>query len=139
VTSIDGILDRIREHGGRVTSVRRAIVTALVEAPDHHITAEDLAARVQAADPEIHLSTIYRTLDTLEELGVVEHVHLGHGSAVYHLADNPHQHLVCEHCGAVIEVPDSIFNDLAEHIEKNYDFTIHPHHFALVGLCNLCS
>jgi Fe2+ or Zn2+ uptake regulation protein len=128
----------IREHGERVTSARRALVTALVQARGH-VTADDLAALVQKAQPDVHLSTIYRSLDALERIGVVDHVHLGHGRAVYHLADEPHQHLVCEVCGAVIEVPDSTFAELGDTLERRYGFTIRPNHFAVLGRCRACA
>jgi Fur family transcriptional regulator, ferric uptake regulator len=97
----DEILESIRDAGERVTKARRAVVVALVDA-DGHATAEALQARVQAEHPEVHMATIYRNLETLERLGVVEHTHLGHGPAVYHLADELHQHLVCEGCGSVV-------------------------------------
>ena len=128
----------IRDHGGRVTTARRALVTALVHARGH-VTAEDLAALVQKAQPDVHLSTIYRSLDALERIGVVDHVHLGHGRAVYHLADEPHQHLVCEVCGAVVEVPDATFAELSDTLRQRYGFTIRPNHFAVLGRCRACA
>jgi Fe2+ or Zn2+ uptake regulation protein len=133
------ILDRLRRDGGRVTTVRRAVVAALVEADDHHVTADDLAAAVQARHPDVHRSTIYRTLDALQDVGVVEHLHLGHGPAVYHPTDNPHQHLVCAHCDTVIQVPDALFGELAAGVHAEYRFTIDPHHFALLGRCEDCA
>lgn len=134
---LDRILVLLREQGGRMTTARRAVVGALVGA-EGHVTAEDLTAWVQAEHPDVHPSTIYRTLDALEELGVVDHVHLGHGRAVYHLMDDPHQHLVCEACGAVIEVPDKLFKPLANRLRDDYGFTLRPNHFAVLGLCAGC-
>jgi Fe2+ or Zn2+ uptake regulation protein len=128
----------IREHGERVTTARRALVTALVQTRGH-VTADDLAAHVQKAQPDVHLSTIYRSLDALERIGVVDHVHLGHGRAVYHLADEPHQHLVCEVCGAVVEVPDATFAELGDTLRSRYGFTIRPNHFAVLGRCRACA
>ena len=132
------ILEQLRADGGRVTTARRALVTALLDADDH-VTADDLAATVQAAHPDVHRSTIYRTLDALERLGVVDHVHLGHGRAVYHLADEAHHHLVCEACGYVVEVPERLFDDLAAELQAQYGFTIHPRHFAVIGRCDACA
>ena len=123
--------------GGRMTKARTALVDALLDASGH-VTADDLAAEVQARHPEVHRSTIYRTLDALEKAGVVDHVHLGHGRAVYHLADDPHQHLVCEACGGVIEVPDALFSDLATRLDEGYGFAIRPNHFAVLGRCRAC-
>jgi Fe2+ or Zn2+ uptake regulation protein len=112
-------------------------VTALLEA-DGHVTADDLAEEVQRSHPDVHRSTIYRTLDVLEDLGVVDHVHLGHGRAVYHLLDDPHQHLVCEVCSEVIEAPDELIAPLAERLLADYGFTLRPNHFALLGRCAAC-
>ncbi len=134
----DRLIAMIRERGGRVTTARRALVTTLVQAK-RHVTADDLAALVQKAQPDVHLSTIYRSLDALERMGVVDHVHLGHGRAVYHLADEPHQHLVCEVCGAVVEVPDATFAELGDTLRRRYGFTIRPSHFAVLGRCRACA
>src|SRR5436305_15234304 len=132
------ILDRLRADGGRVTTARRALIAALVDAAGH-VTADDLATSVQAAYPDVHRSTIYRTLDALERMGVVDHVHLGHGRAVYHLADEPHHHLVCDACGYVIEVPEAFFDELGGALRTAYGFTIRPRHFAVLGRCDACA
>ena len=135
---LERILDQLRAGGGRVTPARRALVTALLDASSH-VTADDLAETVQRSHPDVHRSTIYRTLDALEELGVVDHVHLGHGRAVYHLLDDPHQHLVCESCEHVIEVPDALFRPLADRLAADYGFTLRPNHFAVLGRCADCA
>jgi Fur family ferric uptake transcriptional regulator len=134
----DWVLHRLQEAGARLTRPRQAVVAALVAA-DGHVTAEDLAASVQDEHPDVHLSTVYRTLDALEQLGVVDHVHLGHGCAVYHLTDERHQHLVCESCGNVVEVPDALFASLARRIRQAYGFRIRPDHFAVPGQCRACA
>ena len=131
------ILARMRAAGGRVTVARRALVQALVAG--EHLTADDLAAQVQALHPDVHLSTVYRTLDALEELGIVTHVHLGHGRAVYHLAESAHLHLVCSRCGSVTEVSDDVIAPLADMVSRENGFTLEPRHFALLGTCRTCS
>ena len=135
---LDDILDRLRARGGRVTVQRRAVIDALVQGP-RHLTAEELAARVQAANPEIHLSTIYRTLESLEHQGIVQHAHFGHGPAVYHLTDGDHLHLVCECCERVVEVPRSAYQGFERMLADDYDFTVTPHHFAVQGRCSACA
>src|SRR5258705_12380223 len=104
------LLDRLREQGGRVTTARRLVISTLIGATSH-VTAEDVATRIQERHPEVHLSTVYRTLDSLEKLGIVEHTHVGHGPALYHVGVT-HQHLVCEECGAVIDVPAAVLEDV---------------------------
>ncbi|HVA10401.1 MAG TPA: transcriptional repressor [Acidimicrobiales bacterium] len=137
-TSVEGVLDIVRKHGGRITSSRRLLLRALFDAKDH-CTAENLAAEVQRQAPDIHLSTIYRNLDELEKLGVIVHAHLGHGPATYHLASSAHGHFVCEECGQMIEAPDTLFASLARAAKTQFGFTIDPHHFAMLGRCASCS
>jgi Fur family ferric uptake transcriptional regulator len=135
---VEAILGQLRSDGGRVTTGRRAIVHALLTATDHHVTADDVAEIVQAEHPDVHLSTVYRTLDALERLGVVDRVNLGPGGAVYHLVDHVHHHLVCEVCGAVTEVPENIFARVASHLASTYGFTVSAHHVAVPGRCKDC-
>ncbi len=137
-THEEAILELLRADGGRVTTGRRAIVRALLTGPDHHVTAEDVTRIVQSDHPDVHLSTVYRTLDALEEHGVVDRVTLGAGGAVYHLTDHAHHHLVCDVCGAVIEVPDDVFSSLAQVLESRYDFAVSPRHLAVTGRCAKC-
>lgn len=134
---VDDLLAELRHRGARVTTARRALLAALVGSSGHP-TAEDLAAAVQRARPDVHLSTVYRSLDSLERLGMVDHVHLGHGRAVYHLTDRPHQHLVCESCGAVVEAPDSLFQQLRADLDRRYGFAVRMQHFAVLGRCRVC-
>ena len=131
------IVDRLRTKSLRITSTRRALLSALVGSK-RHMSASDLAAAVQAAQPDVHLSTVYRSLEILEQAGLVDHVHLGHGRAIYHLSDELHQHLVCESCGTVIEVPDEDLSNLASTLDRRYGFAIRPHHFAVLGRCAEC-
>lgn len=135
---LEEILERLRVAGGRITSARRALVTALLDS-DGHPTAEGLAAAVQARQPDVHLTTIYRILDDLERLGVVEHTHLGHGPGVYHLTESVHAHAVCERCGRVVEVDRKAFDALAHQLRDKHDFVLHAGHFAVTGRCGDCA
>lgn len=135
---LDQVLGLLRAGGGRVTSARRTILEALI-AHSGHPTAEQLTARVQASQPEVHESTVYRFLEELERLGVVDHVHLGHGPAVYHFADDSHHHLVCERCGLVVEVPDTTLDALRRRLRADHGFEVDPRHFAVLGRCQACA
>ena len=134
---VEQILVSLRQHGGRASTPRRVIIEALLDA-HHHLTVEELAADVQTEHPEIHLTTVYRTVEALEALGVVYHVHLGHGPAQWHLADDAHQHLVCQSCGAVMEAPDEVFEQLQQRLSGDFGFLPDARHFALVGWCAGC-
>lgn len=132
------ILGLLRARGGRVTTCRRAILETFLGVGGH-VTAEALTARVQASQPDVHESTVYRFLDELERLGVVDHVHLGHGPAVYHLASDAHHHLVCDRCGAVEEVPEALFAELRTRLKSEFGFVLEPRHFAVTGHCQACA
>ncbi|HUL25629.1 MAG TPA: transcriptional repressor [Streptosporangiaceae bacterium] len=134
---VNNALAQLRQHGGRATSARRLLLRALLASPGHR-SAEQLAADVQASAPGVNLSTIYRNLDELERLKIVDRTHLGHGPATYHLAENAHGHLVCEQCGSMTEVPSQIFTGLAWTIRDQYGFTVMPHRFAVLGTCAAC-
>ncbi len=131
---VEGVLELLREKGGRVTTSRRVLLSCLFESGPHH-TAEELAQEVQRIAPDVHLSTIYRNLDELERLGVIIHSHLGHGPATYHLATETHGHLVCEVCDGQMEAPEEFFRDLTTAAKQQYGFVVDPRHFAVLGRC----
>jgi Fur family ferric uptake transcriptional regulator len=137
-TSVDSVIEYLRSHGGRATSSRRILLEVLFAA-DGHMSAEELADAVQEEAPDVHLSTIYRNLEELEQLGVVSHSHLGHGPSSYLLATHAHAHFICAECGAMIEAPEAYFRGLARSAKANLGFTIDPKHFAILGLCANCS
>jgi Fur family transcriptional regulator, ferric uptake regulator len=134
---VAAILDQLSARGMRRTSARQAILEAFFAA-ESHVTAEDIAAEVHRRFPSVDVSTVYRTLDTLEQLGIVDHTHLAHGPAIFHLADDDHQHLVCERCGRVEEVPPEKLEPFLEAIRAEFDFDVDRRHFALAGICGAC-
>ena len=134
---LDGVLASLRDAGTRVTGPRRAVIAALAGS-DGHLSAADLSEVVQAANPEVHQSTVYRTLDRLVELGVVEHIHVAHGPAVYHLTHDHHIHLVCDRCGVVIDAPAAVLASAAAALSDGFGFRMAVGHVALTGRCADC-
>ena len=126
-------IDVLRAEGRRVTTARRTIIE-LLGGTHEHLTAEAIAEDVQRAHPEIHVSTVYRTLESLEAWGLVEHVHRGHGAAFFHLAAS-HPHVVCEECGRVLDVPAQEFAPLVARVRDAYGFELDIAHTALMGRC----
>ena len=137
-SSVDAVLASMRAQGGRATSSRRVLLDVLFHAKGH-LTAEELAAAVQERAPGVHMSTIYRSLDDLQHLGVIVHSHLGHGPATYQLASLAHAHFICDSCGATVEGPDELFRGLARTVKAKLGFAIDPHHFAILGRCASCA
>lgn len=132
--AVDAVLDQIRAHGGRITTARRLVIGVLIDT-DRHLTADDITAAIRTEHPEVHLTTVYRTLESLADIGIVAHTHLGHGAAVYHLGEI-HQHLSCDVCGALRDVPVSVLDDLKNALERDHGFVLHVGHFALLGRCS---
>jgi len=135
---LEDILDEMRAAGGRVTASRRAIVEVLLDSSEHHLSAEEIVTAARGRLPDLAESTIYRTLTTLEQLGVVGHVHLGHGPATFHLGGQPHRHLVCGGCQAVVEMRPELLTGLRRALKSEYGFVIDEEHFALTGRCQAC-
>jgi Fur family ferric uptake transcriptional regulator len=130
----DDIVATLRGAGHTVGRTRTAVVTAV---RDQHaaFTADELAAAV----PDVHVSTVYRTLALLEEIGAVRHVHLSHGPALYeHAASAEVRHLVCEVCDRHVAVPVDIFDAVRTRLADDYDFVLAGSHFAIVGRCRTC-
>ena len=133
----EGIFEVIRLRGGRVTAPTRLVVQVLVET-DSHLTADDLIEAIGRRKAGIAPSTVYRVLQRLGEIGVVEHVHPGDGPAFYHLRDAGHAHLVCHRCNAVIDIADGALAGLARKVDEAHGFALDTHHAALLGLCARC-
>jgi Fur family transcriptional regulator, ferric uptake regulator len=136
--AVDRATALLRARGDRMTGPRRAVLAAL-SARRTHLTADQVVSAVAEQDPTVHRASVYRTLETLTELGVVQHVHVGHGTTTYHLAgDEPHLHAQCEECGAVIDLPGSVLDDVAVEVRRRYGFVLDPSHVALSGTCGAC-
>jgi Fur family ferric uptake transcriptional regulator len=133
------ILERLRDEGGRVTATRRIVVEAMLASPSHHLTAADVVEAVRRTAPDFHPSTVYRTLDRLTALGVVDRIQIGPGPAVHHLTHRPHRHLVCESCGAVQEAPADLLDAVAARVEALHGFRLNPAVTPLHGRCAACA
>jgi Fur family transcriptional regulator, ferric uptake regulator len=137
-TETEHLYDVIRRAGGRITVPTRTLIEILLG--NHgHLTAEELIAEVDQRTPGVAPSTIYRLLQRFDELEIIEHVHSGTGPTFYQLRERGHAHLVCNGCGAIIDIPDRAFDPLVRRIKDTYHFAIDPHHAALLGQCADCA
>jgi Fur family transcriptional regulator, ferric uptake regulator len=135
---LDGLLADLRARGARVTTARRAVLAELVRRGSAHPSAEQIAARLRRSRPEVHLSTVYRTLDVLEELGLVARAGITDGVTTYHLAADRHHHAVCQVCGTVIELPESALSAVVARLRRDHGFAADPHHLTIPGVCARC-
>jgi len=137
---IDGAIDLIRRHGGRSTSSRRVVLEALALARGELRTAEELLGHIQGVSPDFTESTLYRTLALLEDLELVDHVHLGHGPSHWYLRGAlPRWYLTCTNCGDVLIAEPAAFEKVVADITRQTGFTIDAGHFAVTGTCARCS
>jgi Fur family ferric uptake transcriptional regulator len=136
-TRPDFVLETLKQRGYRMTPQRRAIIEEILGS-DGHIAALRTAQKLAKKMPGINASTVYRTLDLLEEIGVVSHSHLGSG-AEYHLTgEHEHVHLVCSNCGRTESLSLDELKPFRRMLEKNHDFAPDFTHFAIAGLCSRC-
>jgi Fur family ferric uptake transcriptional regulator len=126
----------LHERGLRMTPQRQLVLDAVRDLG--HATPEQVCARVQSDAPAVNITTVYRSLDLLERLGLVRHTHLGHGAPNYSVHEHEHVHLVCHGCGAVTEVPTGVMTPLAERLVADNGFELDVSHVALSGHCRDC-
>lgn len=128
----------LRERGLRWTPQRRAVVEALAGARGH-ITGSELVERCRRVDPATTPSTVYRTLDTLEELGLVRHAHGADGREEFHVRPSvEHGHLYCASCGRRWEVEPEEAAALVRGIRRRHGFEVDLSHVTIVGRCRAC-
>lgn len=105
-----------------------------------HATPEDVFAWVRERASGINISTVYRTLELLEELDLVKHAHLTHGAPTYHAADAPeHVHLVCRGCSRVTELAPGAVAPLVDSLLAGEGFVADIGHLTVFGLCKECA
>jgi Fur family transcriptional regulator, ferric uptake regulator len=130
---------RLRDRGMRWTPQRRALVEVLI-ASKGHVTGTELVERCLAIDPDTTPSTVYRTLDVLEEIGLVRHSHGHDGREEFHiLPTTEHGHLRCEGCGATWEIEAAEARQLTRTLARDRGFSVNLSHLTIVGRCRGCT
>ena len=128
----------LRSRGYRLTPQRQLVLESVTTL--RHGTPDEICAHVQTTAGGVNISTVYRTLELLQDLGLVTHTHFDDGIAQYHLASAaPHQHVVCRRCGSEREIDVSVLDPLDRHLREQYDFQADLAHFAIVGTCGRCA
>lgn len=140
---IESLKASLKEKGYKLTPQRRSILDEIIKNEGSHLTAEEIYDLVKVNCPEIGLATVYRTVQLLEEMGVVCKLDLDDGCSRYELCDDDethqHHHLICQNCGVVIEVEGDLLEELEQVIESKYNFKIKNHSLKFYGICDNCS
>jgi Fur family ferric uptake transcriptional regulator len=136
-TGTTALRQTLHERGFRMTPQRQLVLDAVEQL--EHATPEQICASVQRLAPAVNITTVYRTLDLLERLGMVRHTHLGHGAPSYSVREHEHVHLVCHRCGRVEEIPTSVLDELGGRLRQRHGFRLDATHVALSGACADCA
>lgn len=124
---------RLRGRGLRVTAQREQVLAAVRHLG--HATPEEIAASTAQVDP----ATVYRTLELLEDLGLVGHTHLGHGAPSYQPAEDQHSHVVCHSCGRVVDADPRALDQLVRRLRVDTGFVVDRSHLTVFGRCRDCT
>jgi Fur family ferric uptake transcriptional regulator len=127
------LADALRARGLRVTPQREKVLEAVRRLG--HATPEQLSEETDGVD----VATVYRTLELLEDLGLVKHTHLGHGAPSYRPADDEHIHLVCHSCGSVTDTAPVLIDALERQLLREHGFELDRAHFTVFGRCPRCA
>lgn len=130
--------DVMRSSGLRVSAARRLVLEVLFAAREP-VRAEEIAEGLGGRFPASDLGSVYRNLETLERVGLVRHLHLGHGPGLYTVADDrPREYLLCEECGTVRTVAPQALDHVREMLRADFGFEARFSHFPIVGTCGDC-
>jgi len=130
---------RLRASGQRLTP-QRLLILELLYARGDHATADEIFAAARERYPYLNISTVYRTLELLRDIGILSETDLGDGRRQFALlSDDRHHHLICLHCGDVQEIDDQLFDGLRAGLQESHGFTARIDHLALFGACEVCA
>jgi Fur family ferric uptake transcriptional regulator len=128
---------KLREKGYRLTPQRELVLRAVEKLG--HATPDEVLAAVRQESQAVNISTVYRTLELLEQLGLVRHAHITDRAPTYHSTATPdHVHLVCRNCGSITEVEPEVIKPLTDVLEERYGFTTDVGHLTVFGTCRNC-
>ena len=138
------VKDLLREKGLKVTSQRLMVLNILSANGDEHLTVEEIYDLAKEESPEIGLATIYRTVQVLLELHVIEKVTFDDGFARYELngeetgSGHRHHHAICTQCGKVYSLETDLLDTLEKQVFESLGFEVTDHEVKLYGLCSAC-
>ncbi|MBP2077796.1 MULTISPECIES: Fur family transcriptional regulator [Oceanobacillus] len=139
---IEQIKKQLHAQSYKLTPQREATVRVLLEREEDHLSAEDVYLLVKEKSPEIGLATVYRTLELLSELKIVDKINFGDGVSRYDLrkegAKHSHHHLVCIECGSVEEIENDLLEDVEKIVLNDWGFQVKDHRLTFHGICKQC-
>lgn len=136
------IRKQLHEGGYKLTPQREATVLVLLENDKDHMSAEEIYMLVKQKSPEIGLATVYRTLEMLTDLKIIDKISFNDGVSRYDLrkegAQHFHHHLLCLECGSIEEIEEDLLGDVEKIVEKRFNFLVKDHRLTFHGVCRKC-
>lgn len=138
------VIELLRKRGLKVTGQRLRVLSIIADRPDEHLTAEEIYDLARADLPEIGLATIYRTVQVLLDLRVINKVTFDDGFTRYELNDGEsasghrHHHAICVGCGKIYSLETDLLDILEQQVMKNIGFEVTDHEVKLYGFCAEC-
>ena len=139
---LSNLRQKFKDRDYKLTPQRQVILQVFLDNRDKHLSAEDVHNIVRQQSNDIGLATVYRTLELLSELEILQKMDFGDGRSRYEINEtntpHHHHHLICLSCGRVIEFADDLMDNLENIIAKNSNFTIVDHQVKFYGYCQEC-
>lgn len=142
---IEEVKKLLKEKGLKVTAQRLAVLEAVASRPEEHLAAEEIFTLVKASCPDIGLATVYRTIQLLNELNLIDRISFDDGFVRYEIGSAPdreqrhhHHHLICRKCGRVFSFQEDLLEELEAKIAATTGFAIVNHEVKLYGYCKEC-
>ena len=141
--TMDDLRARLSERQHKMTPQRQIVLQIFLDHPGEHLSAEDVHDILRAEKAEIGLATVYRTLELLSDLGILQKMEFGDGCSRYEVNDTDptrhhHHHLICTKCGKVEEFDEDLLETLEADIERKTGFRTLDHQVKFFGICKEC-
>ena len=141
--TMDVLKQRLQARKHKLTTQRRTVLKVFIEHPGEHLSAEDVYGILREHSMDIGLATVYRSLDLLAELGILQKMEFGDGCSRYEVGtmtpdEHQHHHMICMKCGKVFEFQDDLLDKLEKDICKKSGFKIVDHQVKFYGYCREC-
>lgn len=139
---VDSIINNLIDKTGlRLTSQRKLILKIIIENSDQHFSANDIYLKAKEKDKSIGIATIYRNIDILDKMNIIDKYNFGDDTARYDFVwkeKEKHHHLICYDCGKVMEISGLLPGDLPDRLLGEMDFQFIEHNLKIYGYCSAC-
>ena len=136
--TMEDLKKRLQARQNKMTPQRQTVLQVFLDHPGEHLSAEDVHGILRQGKSEIGLATVYRSLELLSELDILQKMEFGDGCSRYEVNTTDHHHLICTSCGKVTEFEDDLLDELEGDIQQKMGFKVLNHQVKFFGTCKEC-